>query len=330
MRSNRQGFTLVELLVVIAIIGVLIALLLPAVQAAREAARRMQCSNNMKQISLASLNYENVYHRYPPAKVDMNENAYGQNDHLRRHNFLAFVLPYLEQTQVAADYDFNVEWYSQGSYTTPSGETGTSINHSLASLTLAAFRCPSSVGPDTAEYTGNPSGTFGVTDYAACYAMWLNTPAWNYAVSAGIVNPNNWLDSRFLLRPIHVQNGVLYDYGGLGVRDVTDGTSNTMLGVVEDAGRPEYHSYDGTTGTSTRFPAWADSYGFVHGIKSVCSGSRLFNCNNNREIFSFHPDGAVFPFADGSVHFIPNDIESRVFYAMLTPDQGETVDISRY
>jgi prepilin-type N-terminal cleavage/methylation domain-containing protein len=333
-RRVRWGFTLVELLVVIAIIGILIALLLPAVQAAREAARRIQCTNNMRQISLASLQYESTYSLYPPAKVDMNENQYGHNNFIPRHNFLAFVLPYLEQVQLSSRYDMNVEWYSSGPYTTPSGLTGTSMNRQLAKEAIPTFRCPSSIGPNTVEYTVSSDlvagGPFGVTDYAACYAIWLGTPAWNYLVSAGIVNANRWIDSRFLLRPLHVQNNVFYEYGMLGVRDVTDGTSSTFLGVVEDAGRPEYHSLDGTTGDYSRFAAWADSYGFVHGIKSVCSNGRLFNCNNNRDIFSFHPSGAVFPFADGSAHFIADEISPSTFYALCTPDQGEPISPEAY
>jgi len=127
------AFTLVELLVVIAIIGVLIALLLPAVQAAREAARRMQCTNNLKQIGLALHNYEGSYGVFPP--------AYGRRP---AHNMLTFILPYLEQRPVYDRYCWDVDWDDPA-------------NHAATRVDIALFVCPST--PGKRSY---------VSDYATC------------------------------------------------------------------------------------------------------------------------------------------------------------------
>ncbi len=106
LSGARRGFTLVELLVVIAIIGVLVALLLPAVQAAREAARRIQCTNNMKQLGLAVLNYESAKKELPPAYTVK-----------PKHNYVAFILPYIEQGPLAGQYNLKKDWNDAGNRT---------------------------------------------------------------------------------------------------------------------------------------------------------------------------------------------------------------------
>jgi prepilin-type N-terminal cleavage/methylation domain-containing protein len=330
MNSPRihRAFTLVELLVVIAIIGILIALLLPAVQAAREAARRVQCANNMRQIALASLQYESAFGTYPPSMVDMDENTWNQLKYVPRHNFLAFILPYLEQVQLSASYDLNVEWYYTGSYTTPDGKSGVSGNGRAAAESPALFRCPSSTGSRTETYTGAFEGEWGVSDYTPCSSIWMYRPFWN-ALESMELAPSYWPDCQSLLRPIHVQAGTLWDYGRLGVPDVTDGTSSTLLAIVEVAGRPEYHQRDGSSRSSSPNSAWADAHSSIY-LEDVCHGDRVMNCNNYKDIFSFHPDGAMFPFADGSTHFISENVAIQTFYSLLTPNQGEPVNPQSY
>ncbi len=110
MKNNRSAFTLVELLVVIAIIGVMVGLLLPAVQAAREAARRMSCGNNLKQIGLATHNYESAYRQMPPSRIEIGT-AGAPNAH--HAGWQLMVLPFLEQTALFEQYNKNRSWYDQ-------------------------------------------------------------------------------------------------------------------------------------------------------------------------------------------------------------------------
>ena len=131
----RRAFTLVELLVVITIIGILIALLLPAVQSAREAARRMQCSNNLKQLALAVISYETALRVYPPPYIDVPVH----------HNLMTFLLPYIEQQAAHDLYHFEEEWYAD-------------VNKEATELDIAVFVCPSAP---------RRSGKY-VSDYAAC------------------------------------------------------------------------------------------------------------------------------------------------------------------
>lgn len=157
--SRRPAFTLVELLVVIAIIGVLVALLLPAVQAAREAARRMQCLNNMRQIALAVHNYENANKEFPPAYTTSPA----------RHNMLTYILPQMEQQALYDLYRFDRDWNN-------------SANRAAVENEISSFRCPSA--PRTA------SGKF-VSDYAACTLF--TTPARTTLVSANkITSRSDW------------------------------------------------------------------------------------------------------------------------------------------
>ena len=155
-RRWSSGFTLVEVLVVIAIIGVLIALLLPAVQAARESARRTQCSNHLKQIGLALLNYESAHRVFPP--------AFGRNP---GHNLLAFLLPQVEQQPVYARYHFESDWQS-------------APNKEARETDIAVFVCPSA-----------PSGRRYVSDYAACTL--IDAGLRQAMVDAGVITRrSNW------------------------------------------------------------------------------------------------------------------------------------------
>src|SRR5687767_6993146 len=132
-RCERQAFTLVELLVVIAIIGVLVALLLPAVQAAREASRRMQCSNNLKQIALALHNYHDVHKTFPPAYIP-------DADGKPMHSWRVLILPYIEQQPLFTQYDFNEPWNGPN-------------NSRLANISIPVYHCPSEPpGSTTAAY----------------------------------------------------------------------------------------------------------------------------------------------------------------------------------
>ncbi len=164
-RHRRLGFTLVELLVVIAVIGILIALLLPAVQAAREAARRSQCTNHLKQIGLGILNYESTHRVFPPTFTRVPD-----------HHLLTFLLPYVEQQAVYVRYTFAKNWSAVE-------------NKPARDTEIAVFRCPSA-----------PGGRKYVSDYAA--GTLIDSNVWKPLVSAGILtarsdwsnlfSPNAW------------------------------------------------------------------------------------------------------------------------------------------
>ncbi|MBN2022121.1 MAG: DUF1559 domain-containing protein [Pirellulales bacterium] len=320
MRS-RRGFTLVELLVVIAIIGVLIALLLPAVQAAREAARRAHCTSNLRQLGLAVAQYENTHRSFPPAFVDIGA-------HLPMHNVMAFLLPYIEQVPLSERYDLGHEWYRNGTFTGPFGQY-TTENGVIATAKISVFRCPSSPGPDVV--TAASGLQYAVSDYAVCRSVNYDSDAWRYLVNAGIISSDVSKRPESLLRPIYrnTKNEIVNQT--LTAADVTDGTSYTYA-FAEDGGRPEFFANDDhpppSSGVVTG-AAWGDREAeFV--FHTECLGGKLFNCHNDNEIFSFHAGGAIFPFADGSATFLSDEVDPRLFIALMTPDGGEIVDRTGY
>jgi prepilin-type N-terminal cleavage/methylation domain-containing protein/prepilin-type processing-associated H-X9-DG protein len=321
--ERRRGFTLVELLVVIAIIGILIALLLPAVQAAREAARRMQCTNNMRQLGLGVAQYETSHHSYPPSHT-----VVGSGTTAKWHNILVYLLPYIEQEQLFEQYDFRYSWNRAGYV------NGNQIFNGYVSVQpIPTFRCPSSPGPD---YVRLGSATnyheLAVSDYAICRSVSTSSgTAWKYLLSIGLYQATDPRPEG-ILRPIYTS-----DNWTLKASDVTDGTSHTFV-FTEDAGRPEYHSLDGSSLNTVSLPvnpasgeeevtgaAWADK-NQEYVIHYQCRNGRLFNCHNNNEIFSFHPGGAVFSFADGSAHYINDQVTAYVVMALMTPDGGEVIN----
>ena len=157
---RRRAFTLVELLVVITIIGILIALLLPAVQAAREAARRMRCTNNLKQIGLAFLNYESTHGVFPPSHT-RNPN----------HNVLAFILPYVEQQAVYDRYRFDLHWNA-------------TENQEAREVDIAVFVCPTA--PRNRPY---------ISDYATCET--IASSAYQPLIDANAIEPRTFWDNTF-------------------------------------------------------------------------------------------------------------------------------------
>jgi hypothetical protein len=300
-------------LVVIAIIGILIALLLPAVQAAREAARRLQCSNNMRQLALATLQYEDSNKVFPPALVNLGA---------KRHHLWIFLFPYIEQTDLYDRYNFEYAWNYEGTVGATEVHNGV-----ISGAHVPTLRCPTSPSPEQAEYYGSYGGAmYAVGDYATAWSLPSGGKAYKYLVNNGII-PAGAPDPRSVLMSLgaNMRQGVTHT-------DVTDGLSSTMI-FFEVAGRPDFYEVDGTvcnTPTNGSRPvsgaAWADLVSQIS-IHSECSG-RFFNCENDNDIWSFHPGGMNVPFVDGTVHFIPNEISAAVFLALYTPDGGEAVDTS--
>ena len=294
----RRGFTLIELLVVIAIIGVLVALLLPAVQQAREAARRAQCSNNIKQVMLAFHNYHDSNNGFP--------NRYSLNGTTLNsgHGWGLKLLPYLEQAPL-----YN-SWNNNKSFFDPENQT-------VLMTPVKPYICPSapngprvmnlSSGSTTATSTGI-AGDYVVFHQitttgtgAACVAC--NTAA---PKTAGTVTP---------------------------ISSITDGTSNTIL-MSEQAGRPDYYigrtkQVSNSAMTNPLFwGGWASyqsvtAQGWNGATPPAAGGARAMNWSNSQGVYSFHVGGAQFGLCDGSVRLISENVSLKTLIALWTRDDGD-------
>lgn len=315
--GNHRGFTLVELLVVIAIIGVMVGLLLPAVQAAREAARRMQCGNNLKQLSLAMHNYESTYKTLPPSRITNGES---------RHSWSAFMLPFIEQAQVYDIYNFNVRWHDP-------------LNYPATTATIPGFVCPSSPSgrmfpPQVAQegHVPVPPNGFGPADYAS-----TNELRRSFYEGNGLPLPVG------MLRALP---GAMEKNKNTRFADILDGLSNTML-FAERCGRPEiYVAQKRPIGVVVADGwGWADydnTSGSVNGASqdgmllnktnknppyvSTINGPCAINCTNNSEYYSFHPGGINISLVDGSVRFLSDSVSAQILAAVITRAGREVIN----
>jgi prepilin-type N-terminal cleavage/methylation domain-containing protein/prepilin-type processing-associated H-X9-DG protein len=298
------GFTLVELLVVIAIIGVLVALLFPAIQASREAGRRTQCIDNMKQVALAVLSYETNRGSLPLAytpndtsdklvgncvgnKVPKTKKPGAKNNKLKRHFLLSYILPYIEEQKLYDSIDFNLDWDA----------------NSATSTDIKTFLCPSA---DTRKNT-----------YATDYTVLVSINPQNYCRFIEGVSPS--LASK--TRPVETLVSILSDLP-LKAANVRDGLSNTFM-LFESAGKPNHYSH-GVLQPDDPVPPekyrWASNltYDVIGAYILVCPITSVMNCDNYHEIYSFHQGGAVFAFGDGSVEFVGDDIDVDTFISLFT------------
>lgn len=322
---SRRGFTLVELLVVIAIIGVLIALLLPAVQAAREAARRISCRNNLKQIGLGIITYESTAGAFPPAMRMFTWNDVGKKSNARGYNFTVFILPQLEQQQIHDAIVWHDNAGNNYSWQDP-------VNQPVTFKHMPMFNCPSA-----------PGGRDGVTDYTAATLIDWSHKEIQMLINSGVIRNRgtgwaeceNW---RSVLQPMvddaashNSQTGkAFYPHSPpppdqtVKTQDVTDGLAESIM-ISEDAGRPEYWVKNALVpGSSTGTAEWANPDSWVW-LNKTCDGASMINCMNNNEIYSFHVGGAQFVFGDGSVHFIAMEVNSEVFVSLFTRSAGDVV-----
>jgi prepilin-type N-terminal cleavage/methylation domain-containing protein len=307
----RAGFTLIELLVVIAIIAILIGLLLPAVQKVREAAARASCQNNLKQIGLGLHNYQSTTGFFPPGALRSPNTGvvgpfytkFGVTRNGVRHSWAVFLLPYIEQEAVYKLYNLNEDWAA-------------AANDTARQSQLKVMVCPSTPGGNqrfNQKTVTIPSGAGGGS-------RTIRAAAGDYA-------PNNAygaaLESAGLVDVAVNRGGVLAVNVSWSVPEIRDGTSNTMA-ISECAGRPdEFHAGRLYQTNGQTDGGWADhdSEYITHGYSAdgtVTPGSCHTNCTNNNEVYSFHSGGANHVFADGSVHFVRQSMDIRLFVKFLT------------
>ncbi len=324
MNQRRRGFTLVELLVVIAIIGTLIALLLPAVQSAREAARRMQCSNNLKQMGLAVHNYHTAHGCFPPGGITEGESTSSQKT---RINWAIALLPYMEQQTLYDRYDHSA--YNQD----PGKSNG---NELVRQALVATYVCPSEPHGGDLQVPGTGPGGDPARGGAG-----LEYRTGSYKCVAGAVTDDmplreqGWWDMYFASWPLpdYHRRGVMHMTGVLDwtcerIRDVTDGTSNTlMIG--------EKSTSTGRTWTSF----WAYPYIYYtmgHSVEHPLSISNdmdeCFELADEAGVWaapcarswgSFHPGVIQFALADGSVRGISTNVDLTVLCDASTIGGGE-------
>jgi prepilin-type N-terminal cleavage/methylation domain-containing protein/prepilin-type processing-associated H-X9-DG protein len=301
-RHAQQGFTLVELLVVIAIIGVLVGLLLPAVQAAREAARRVQCQNNLKQLGLAFHNHETNFNYFPAV------GSWRLID--ERTRVLAYwgvqLLPFIEQENIRSRWNYNLPHNGPD-------------NGQWAAIPLAIMVCPSAADSrreTNIAFTGAPI-MGAVSDYAAT----LSVSASQYT-NGFITTPR----PSSLLGAI---SQILASGRGNKLSDITDGTSNTLL-VAESAGRPaNWIAGRRVEGRQILRGGWTEQNGITvrgyqqDGSGGFAGGPCMINCNNEQAIYAFHPGGANVGLADGSVRLLSATTSADVVAALITRGGGE-------
>lgn len=318
LTTKKAGFTLVELLVVIAIIGILVSLLLPAVQQVREAARRTSCANNVRQHGLATLNYESAFLNLPKGNFTFNSN-WG-------HSFWISLLPYIEQKNLFERYD-----------TEQSGWTASNSNPNNAALEdvlLPFLICPSSTLPEF-PVTYDPS----LTDtFAGSIGRGQSGMLPCYTGIAGSSNHKTAIPGS--QNSVTSTGGVLLAFESVEFKNIKDGSSNTLLigeqsaWMLNDNGEKVDCRADG-------------NHGFNMGGRH--SNNRLFNLTvvrhrnnersisraigsagnlgNNRPLHSNHPGGVTVVLCDGSTHFLEDDTALEVLFSLADKDDGESVSI---
>jgi prepilin-type N-terminal cleavage/methylation domain-containing protein/prepilin-type processing-associated H-X9-DG protein len=306
VRRNAAGFTLVELLVVIAIIGILVALLLPAVQSAREAARRSQCINNFRQVGVGLHNYESAHGYFPdgienytvgvPCSMPKKTTPWSISG-TTGWSWGAYILPYIEEGTV----------YSQINFKYPSQMHVPAQNFKAGGMKVAVFLCPS----DRKGY-----------ELTACCSGISNggSPAEDLAKTnmAGVADSRDWTCDPDKSWGRTDADGVMYQVSQTPLKKITDGTSQTLL-VGEVVG---------SLGSTDNFGFYWVTWNVLHTANGINLASRIeplrWNSVDEGSFASFHPGGCHFVYCDGHATFLSEDID-KVTLAALTTRAGEEV-----
>ncbi len=304
-RHRTRGFTLIELLVVIAIIAVLIALLLPAVQAAREAARRIQCTNNLKQLALAAQNYHDIHTRFPLGGIghDPVTGAY-VGTVAYRQPFVVSVLPFIEQGTLYSAYNMS-DWYENVA------------NLTVRSMHIATYNCPSDQAilfyktPTVYDVKGSYGVNWGQNVY---FTPGLKGPFWlAYGASIAEITDgtSNTIQFPELIQTPSPSTTVLDRRARIWNDD--SATYQVTAKLTPNSSAPDY-------GTCQNNP--------VPNTPCVSGGSDTLNFYLTSR--SQHPGGVNVSFCDGSVHFIKNSINLTVWRALFSESGGEVISADQY
>jgi prepilin-type processing-associated H-X9-DG protein len=291
------------LLVVIAIIGILVALLVPAVQKVREAANRASCTDHLHNIGLALHNFESNQGRFPPGNVLGPLPALGVTTKVN-HGCWPFLMPYLEQQSIANRYNVCLDWSDPA-------------NQALVLTQLTILQCPSAEPNRIGGGVVTEPGEGACTDYAPMGSI-IPTLANMHLIDA-VGDYSGPMPSNFMAR----------------FADITDGASNTLM-IAEQAGRPKlFRQGKEVPGRTVAGGPWASQPNLLNVWGSTPDGITIpgpcsINCTNYTNIYSFHPGGANSLFVDGSVHFLNANLDVRILGRLITRAGGEVISGSDY
>lgn len=288
----RRGFTLIELLVVIAIIAILVALLLPAVQQAREAARRSQCKNNLKQIGIALHSYHDIHNVFPSGWIGVDNGAQAAHDGGSGIGWAAMLLPAMDQTPLFEQFN-------------PDALISDAANDDFRKNLLNVFRCPSDPQPDY----------FDIEEEGSPGTVICDLPIANYIGSFGSIELHDCENAPGLAPVLAngqcVGDGILYHNSRVKMRDITDGTSNTIIAGERrtDTASGWYSTWVGMV------PEGEEAFQRILGVFDHPPNDPSAHFD---DFSSQHPGGAHFLLTDGHIRFVSENVDENVYRSIGT------------